>query len=68
MTDPTGPSDEGSEPTEPTESGAEGRDPAEDGAADESSSPDELEGALEAAEATLTRKPEIDYLLVADRA
>ena len=68
MTDPTGPSDEGSEPTEPIESGAEGRDPAEDGAADESSSPDELEGALEAAEATLARKPEIDYLLVADRA
>jgi hypothetical protein len=29
---------------------------------------DELAGALEAAEATLSRKPEIDYLLVADRA
>lgn len=29
---------------------------------------DQLEGALEAAEATLSRKPEIDYLLVADRA
>jgi hypothetical protein len=29
---------------------------------------DELEGVLEAAEATLARKPEIDYLLVADRA
>lgn len=28
----------------------------------------ELEAALEAAEATLARKPEIDYLLVADRA
>jgi hypothetical protein len=27
-----------------------------------------LEGVLEAAEATLARKPEIDYLLVADRA
>jgi hypothetical protein len=30
--------------------------------------PDELEGVLEAAEATLARKPEVDYLLVADRA
>ena len=29
---------------------------------------DEFDGALEAAEATLARKPEIDYLLVADRA
>lgn len=29
---------------------------------------DELEGAVEAAEATLARRPEIDYLLVADRA
>ena len=32
------------------------------------STDDELEEVLEAAEATLTRKPEIDYLLVADRA
>ena len=30
--------------------------------------PDQLEGALEAAEATLNRTPEVDYLLVADRA
>lgn len=29
---------------------------------------DEVAGAIEAAEATLARKPEIDYLLVADRA
>ena len=29
---------------------------------------DELDGAVEAAEATLARRPEIDYLLVADRA
>ncbi|MFV2062415.1 MAG: hypothetical protein ACC726_02735 [Chloroflexota bacterium] len=29
---------------------------------------DALDGAVEAAEATLSRKPEIDYLLVADRA
>jgi hypothetical protein len=29
---------------------------------------DDLTGALEAAEATLARQPEIDYLLVADRA
>ncbi len=31
-------------------------------------SSNQLEGALEAAEATLTRTPEVDYLLVADRA
>ena len=37
-------------------------------AAGEPHAPDELDGALEAAEATLARKPEIDYLLVADRA
>jgi hypothetical protein len=37
-------------------------------APDEPGTQDDLEGALEAAEATLTRKPEIDYLLVADRA
>ena len=30
--------------------------------------PDGLDGALEAAEATLARRPEVDYLLVADRA
>ncbi|MEX1295378.1 MAG: hypothetical protein AB1Z67_04320 [Candidatus Limnocylindrales bacterium] len=30
--------------------------------------PDQLEGALEAAESALTRGPEVDYLLVADRA
>ncbi len=30
--------------------------------------PDQLDGALEAAEATLNRRPEVDYLLVADRA
>ncbi len=29
---------------------------------------DELDGAVQAAEATLSRKPEVDYLLVADRA
>ena len=33
-----------------------------------SAPPDGLDGALEAAEATLARRPEIDYLLVADRA
>ncbi len=32
------------------------------------STPDQLDGALEAAEATLRRVPEVDYLLVADRA
>jgi hypothetical protein len=47
--------------TDPTQTpdpdAPEGADPADD-----------LGGALEAAEATLARKPEIDYLLVADRA
>jgi hypothetical protein len=38
------------------------------GAPDGTGTPDELEGVLEAAEATLARKPEVDYLLVADRA
>jgi len=38
------------------------------GAPEGTGTPDQLEGALEAAEATLTRVPEIDYLLVADRA
>ncbi len=38
------------------------------GTAGEPDGTDGLEGALEAAEATLSRKPEIDYLLVADRA
>ncbi len=41
--------------------------PSDDDAPGEAS-PDQLEGALEAAEATLTRTPEVDYLLVADRA
>ena len=36
--------------------------------ADNGADDDELTGALEAAEATLSRKPEVDYLLVADRA
>ena len=38
------------------------------GAPEGTGTPDELEGVLEAAEATLSRKPEVDYLLVADRA
>ncbi len=38
------------------------------GAPEGTATPDQLKGALEAAEATLTRVPEIDYLLVADRA
>jgi hypothetical protein len=41
---------------------------ATDGAANAAGTPDELDGALEAAEATLRRVPEVDYLLVADRA
>ncbi len=36
--------------------------------APDSATPDQLEGALEAAESALTRGPEVDYLLVADRA
>ncbi len=43
-------------------------DGAADGALPAAAPGDELEGAVEAAEATLARKPEIDYLLVADRA
>lgn len=39
-----------------------------DATGSDSATPDQLEGALEAAEATLTRGPEVDYLLVADRA
>jgi hypothetical protein len=39
-----------------------------DGIPDGLAAADDLEGVLEAAEATLARKPEIDYLLVADRA
>jgi hypothetical protein len=38
------------------------------GAPQGTGTPDQLEGALEAAEATIARKPEVDYLLVADRA
>ena len=38
------------------------------GEAADSATPDQLEGALEAAESALTRGPEVDYLLVADRA
>ncbi len=41
--------------------------PSGDGPENEAA-PDQLEGALEAAEATLNRTPEVDYLLVADRA
>ncbi|MGD8684352.1 MAG: hypothetical protein PVG27_10415 [Chloroflexota bacterium] len=54
MTDPTNDNDTNEQPV-----GGSGAGEA---------TPDQLEGALEAAEATLTRVPEIDYLLVADRA
>ncbi len=40
----------------------------DNGAPEGTGTPDELEGVIEAAEATLARKPEVDYLLVADRA
>ncbi len=42
--------------------------PESDDAPDGVASTDQLEGALAAAEATLTRVPEVDYLLAADRA
>ena len=42
--------------------------PSNDDAPAVNAANDELEGALEAAEATLSRIPEVDYLLVADRA
>jgi len=42
--------------------------PETNGAPEGTGTPDQLEGALEAAEATLTRVPAVDYLLVADRA
>ena len=50
-------------PSAPGPDGPGPDEPAADGVA-----ADELAGVLEAAEATLSRKPEIDYLLVADRA
>jgi hypothetical protein len=53
--------------TDPTNDNDTNEQPAGENGAGEATS-DQLEGALEAAEATLTRVPEIDYLLVADRA
>ena len=53
--------------TDPTNDNDTNEQPAGESVAGEATS-DQLEGALEAAEATLTRVPEIDYLLVADRA
>jgi hypothetical protein len=53
--------------TDPSNKDDASETPAGDRPAD-SATPDQLQGALEAAEATLTRGPEIDYLLVADRA
>jgi hypothetical protein len=46
----------------------EENDTTSNGAPEGTGTPDQLEGALEAAEATIARKPEVDYLLVADRA
>ena len=57
MTDPSRDNDDGTDEPSMT-----------NGAADGTGTPDQLEGALEAAEATLRRVPEVDYLLVADRA
>jgi len=42
--------------------------PETNGTPEGTGTPDELAGAVEAAEATLSRLPEVDYLLVADRA
>ncbi len=53
--------------TDPINDNDTNENPSGEGAAD-SATPDQLEGALEAAEATLTRVPDVDYLLVADRA
>ena len=66
MTDPE------ERPDSDTDAGGDGTsngldDGTSDGASEAGVS-DELSGAIEAAEATLSRKPEIDYLLVADRA
>ena len=55
MTDPNNENDTNQEPSSEGDTGAQPQ-------------PDQLEGALEAAEATLNRTPEVDYLLVADRA
>jgi hypothetical protein len=57
--------------TEPRDlnEGGDASEPAEsNGAPQGTGTPDKLDGALEAAEATIARKPEVDYLLVADRA
>ena len=53
--------------TDPINDNDTNENPSGDGEGD-AASPDQLEGALGAAEATLNRTPEVDYLLVADRA
>ena len=53
--------------TDPANDNDTNETPADEGSA-AATPPDQLEGALEAAEATLNRTPEVDYLLVADRA
>ncbi len=66
MTDPINDNDDNDTPESDT---AESDDTSKaNGAPEGTATPDQLKGALEAAEATLTRVPEIDYLLVADRA
>jgi hypothetical protein len=59
----TDPNHEPNEPNDETTEGGDGN-----GAPEGTGTPDQLEGALEAAEATLNRVPDVDYLLVADRA
>ena len=63
MTDPND-QNRGDEAPEPTPAG----DAVTNGAPEGTGTPDQLEGAVEEAEATINRKPEVDYLLVADRA
>jgi hypothetical protein len=53
--------------TDPSDDTDTNETPSAEGGAGEAKA-DQLEGALEAAEATLSRTPEVDYLLVADRA
>ncbi len=54
--------------TDPQDRNDDHDDSVSNGHPEGTGTPDQLDGALEAAEATIARKPEVDYLLVADRA
>ena len=58
----------GDDAPEPDGAAAESGDTVTNGAPEGTGTPDQLEGAVQEAEATINRKPEVDYLLVADRA